>query len=498
MHPAEILPYLKEYVKTNHFTGILFGWLLFLVAFKYLFGRRPVWFGAEWVRRREVWALFSVCALGFFLRLGWIVSSDYRPTWSYEQAAEMKQSATEYDGINIDAAAIKRGVWFHHKNGSPVARRPIGYPTALGALYGIFGARYAVLYAFNLLLAVLTIFFIYHLARQMFDERVGAVAAFFFAVYPLSIYAASLSLDEHLFLPMWYGGLLLLFQEIRGKKVSGALFWYGVIFGYATMTRTHTIFMPLVVGFVYLRLGRSWKKVAIAVVAVYAMTQLMTAPWAVRNYRIWKTYIPYSASWADIYSGANASVKRGDYNGNWPSPGDQGYVPEYDAAVARQDAAEIQSIARRETMKWMRENPGDFLILGIERLLHLMAANRARGVWPIDLINESLKHRPDLRGVPLTQEAAQEMAFGAYYLALYSFFFGSIWLMRRWKVLTAVQRLSIIATALCLLLYLGEQFLVYPERKYRYPLEPFLIIVASAFWVHLACEFRFGRTKKLA
>ena len=40
----------------------------------------------------------------------------------------------ENDYINIHAIELTEGIWFHGKQGTPIGRRPIGYPIVLGVL----------------------------------------------------------------------------------------------------------------------------------------------------------------------------------------------------------------------------------------------------------------------------------------------------------------------------------------------------------------------------
>lgn len=191
----------------------------------------------------------KILVLALILRLGWLGFNHYRPPFTYEEGRQKHYSLTEYDHINIDAVEISKGRWPHredkevtiseicdvsfglhnpkckfyinHKSmktyikGEPLAWRPIGYPAFLGLLYFLFGANYWTLYGSTLILQLLTVWIIYLIGLEIFDERTALISAFLFAVYPISIYSTSLALDEHLFLPLFLGGLLLLIREIK-------------------------------------------------------------------------------------------------------------------------------------------------------------------------------------------------------------------------------------------------------------------------------------------
>lgn len=347
-----------------------------------------------------------------------------------------------------------------------------------------------VLYSLSLLLFAGTVFLLYALASQMFNSRVGLLSALLFSLYPLSIYSISLPLDEHLFLPLWFLGLYLLFKEIRGEPVRGAVWWYGLLFGYATMTRTHTIFMPLVVAYAFLLIRCSWKKILSVVFIIFIIGQLINLPWIIRNYRQWRTYVPYTATFFTVYAANNPSVVRADNNGKIPEHGEEGYSPELVRAIGNYDVPTMEKLAKRETIRWIVRRPGSFLILGVEKVLHFMGTNRQRGIWVIDLIEEALKKQPSRQLPAKIKKSTEEMAFGAYYLVLYLFLFGLVWVSRNWKRRSQVSRHSLLVIGLCFLFYLAEHFIIYPERKYRFPLELLMLIVASAFINFLICDFK--------
>lgn len=487
-----LLPYLHEYLKTNYFTFILFSILILSVFIKYspagaILKTDP---SLKGIPSKKIFLYLTLfCLLGVALRLLWLSVCHYRPAFSWGELTH-QQTWTEYNEINIDAALIKDGVWFRSAEGLAQARRPIGYPVFLGFFYAIFGANTHTLYILNLLLFVVSLFLVYKIASTIFDERAGLMAAFFYSIYPLSVYGTSLSLDEHLFMPLWFLGLYLLFLEIKGKKIRFALLWYGLIFGYATMTRTHGMFMPVVVGCAYFLIKRSWKQILTAVFVVYLIGQAINLPWTIRNYRQWGIYMPYTATFFNIYYANNPAVKRADKNGEIPKPGEEGYNASLTQAIAVYDVPQMEKISRQEVRRWILTHPGQFAFLGTARLLHFMGTSRERGIWAIDLVEQALKDRPDIKLKPEARHVFEEMAFGFYYVLFYFFLLGLIWIVRTWRSRSPIQQKTLTVIGTCFLFYLAEQFLIYPERKYRFPLEFFMLMAGSAFLNFLLYDFR--------
>lgn len=498
---SKIWPHLCVYLKTNRYTGIL----LLVLAAAFLLGRsREIRDGLDKISanpRRNLIVLAAMILFGVVLRLGWLSICEYRPAFEWPASTTEVKVLTEYDQINITASDITRGVWFRDAQGQALVRRPIGYPVFLALFYKLFGRSYAVVYALQLFLFAATVVLIFLLASQAFDARVGLLAAFLFTIYPLSIYSIVLTLDEHLFLPLWYFGLYLLFREIKQRPVPWSWLWYGVIFGYAAMTRTHAIFMPLVVALVFIRLKYRWKKIFLSVLAVFFVGQLINLPWVMRNLREFDAPIFYLAGNHYLYFTNNpqAFVTREHYDmQRYPHPGEQGYsekVRRLELAINANDWKVVQCLGAELTREWILSHPGDFLTLGTQKVLHFFSPDRSRGLWAIDLVSEATKLTPDKQLKPSLRMAAEDWAYGFYYAVLYLFFLGVGRTRAVRRQLSAIQKNSLFCFGLCFLFYAGLHFVMYPERKYRFPLEPLMIIFAASFLVFLVRDLSFGARK---
>jgi len=125
--------------------------------------------------------------------LGWLAFSSHQPDMSWEESGNMAQ---EIDIINIHAVELTEGAWFENADGTPSGRRPIGYPLFLGLLYKLFGAKTTVAWTANFFLYIVTSCLLFLIARQMFSDRVGLLAIFLYAIYPVSIYSVKMTTDE--------------------------------------------------------------------------------------------------------------------------------------------------------------------------------------------------------------------------------------------------------------------------------------------------------------
>lgn len=473
-----VFAYLYEYFKLNQFLAYLIVFLIGLSLVKYLRFRLRV--------SPKLW-LTGLLLAGVFLRLGWLEFSSHQPKTTLHS-----NHVSEADLINVHAIQLTQGIWFQDALGKPSGRRPIGYPLFLGALYKLFGIHLSVVRVAHLIFFLATGILVYLMSRLLFSESAGLLAAGMFVFYPISIYSFNLITDEHLFLFIWYLGLFLLFREIRSKPVKFSWVWYGLLFGYATMTRTHTLFMPFVVAWVILLKQKSWIKALRTAFLVGLTMQLINLPWVIRNYRVWKVPILYTATAGFIYAQMNSSAGP-EGSGHIPERGEPGFSEELEAASKLDNPGVYHQLANREMSRWIVSHPKKFLALGTARLLHLMNWNRRGGVWPIYYQYAIGCYDPKRPLSENTRAFLEELAFIAYYLLLYPFLISVAMLAAKWRTLSRETQISLLALAACFLFWFLEHMVIYPDRKYRYPLEPLMMIVASYFLNFLLLEFRWER-----
>lgn len=476
-----ILSNLYEYVKINDLFAYFLATLFILSLIKYVWRDREISTGL---------ALSLTIALGLGFRILWLFYSSHEP-----KMAPTGGNLLEMDLINLHAIDLKQGRWFLNPDGTPSGRRPLGYPVFLGALYQIFGTHIEVAWISSIVLYVATAILIFLLARAIFREKLALLSTFLFSIYPTSIYSIKMITDEQLFLPVWFLGLYLLFREIHGKKIPFSWLWYGIIFGYATMIRTHTIFMPAVVGLAIYLKKEPLKKIILGTLAVGLVMQLVNLPWAIRNYKAWKTPVLYTATSQFVYAQVNSTAKpEGD--GHVPLKGEPGYSEELDRATQSGNEGLAHKIAGREMRKWILSHPTEFLSLGTARLLYFMNWNRKGGIWPLHYQFSKDAFNPARPVSPEVLETFEELAFSFYYTILFSSIFSIIMLIRMWSSLTAPQRSCILVLAACFAFWFFEQMIIYPWRKYRFPLVALMTIWAAPFLGYFLYELRWGNLIK--
>lgn len=461
-----LFPYIAEYFKINQFA-------LYLVSAVVLTAVWP-YFKIS-IRISPKVALAGILLLGIALRLAWLGFSSHEPKMNWGP------NLLDNDWIHIQAIELTQGKWFLNADGVPSGRRPIGYPLFIGLLYKIFGVHIKIVWAAQLVLSVVCIYFLYLIGKSIFNERVGLWTAFFFSIYPTAIYSIKLITDEHLFLSVWYFGLLLLFREIQGRPLKWNWLWYGLIFGYATMIRTHTIFMPAVAGLTAFFLKRSWKNILGVIMLTVLVMQLINLPWIIRNYKTWGVPVLYTATACFVYTQVNSNAVNEEGAGRVPQRGEPGFSEELEKAYQSGNEGLAHKICGRETKRWILSHPVEFVFMGIRKLLVLMNWNRSGGVWPLWYQYTEGHFDPARPLSDSIREIFQEAAFISYYVLLFLFLFSFFPMTRSWKAFSPATKISLLILGSCFLFWFAEHMVIYAFRKYRYPLEPLMMILAVYF-----------------
>ena len=125
-----------------------------------------------------------------------------------------------------------------------------------------------------------------------------------------------------------------------------------------------------------------------------------------------------------------------------------------------------------------------------------MGWNRAGGVWPLWFQFSDGAFDPARPMAQGLKDFLEEMGYGAYYFLLFSFLFSIFFLAKRWSAFSRPTQIAILMIGACFLFWLGEHTVIYPDRKYRYPLEPLMILMAGVFVDYLLFDFKWGNLRR--
>ena len=245
--------------------------------------------------------------------------------------------------------------------GRPDATWMPGYPLALAAALALSGRSLLAAKLLNVVFGVVGVALAGLCGRRLAGERVGLAAAAIVAVLPRLVLLPCLLASENLFLPLLFLWLLILAGSWENPGLRGAVAG-GMVVGFATLARAAGYLMGLVWPLAGLLAGRRLRRVAVETLVLLAAQHAVMLPWALRN----------RASMGG-FSFLTTSAGMTLYMGNNPAATGRWYRAERELAevtrrTGRATGFERDRQARREALRWMRENPRAAAALYVRKL----------------------------------------------------------------------------------------------------------------------------------
>ena len=227
------------------------------------------------------WFLIACLIIAFALRLVWALAMNNEQTNDYAWYFDRGMSIAEGNGYSVD--------------GSPTAFFPVGYPAFLGLLFAIFEPSETLAKLANIILYMGIIVLSAALTRELFKSRVAAgLTALILTFYPNHIAYSALLVSETLFTFLVLLGVWLI---IRAKEKAWIGIVAGIVLGYSALTRQQGLLVPAIAIILFAKhdwkngLRLPWIKLFVIVHIGMMMTIL---PWTVRNYTVFKHFVPIS------------------------------------------------------------------------------------------------------------------------------------------------------------------------------------------------------------
>jgi 4-amino-4-deoxy-L-arabinose transferase-like glycosyltransferase len=412
----------------------------------------PTWLsGGARLRTAAARDLLAIGGLALVLRAAWALvygRVDFGPN----------------DALFYEAAAsnLANDIGFHQLLGGPSAHWPPGFPFVVSVLYRIFGIHVKLGLALNVALGAATAMLLYLLAREALGRAAGRVAGFSFAILPAPIFFTGLFLSETIFIFMLVGFLALAVFLPDRRWTPIAL---GVAAGLAALTKGEGALLPVIPLAMWWTgtVRGAWLRRAAVLLAAMALT---IAPWTIRNAIEMDAFIPVATNASTtLWSGHNSEANGG---ATYASPELLARIPkglnstEHEVAEAR--------LLRREAIHWAIRNPHKELGLIPRKLIALgNATSNVFNIW---------FNAPGDYEVGTSSRAFFGVVGDAfdYFLILLTVSALALLGARRLWRLHPMMRGVLAYLAACLFVY---GFVYYGQFRYRLPMEPLMILVAT-------------------
>ncbi|MGH8983477.1 MAG: glycosyltransferase family 39 protein [Acidimicrobiia bacterium] len=423
--------------------------------------------------RAQRFALLVIIGVAFTLRLAWVLYAA-RPNVTL-------QDPTLYVFF---AEQISNGHGYELLDGGSTAYYPIGYPAALAAVFWfvrhtpIPDDLYNAAGFFNLVLGTATVAFTFDLARRLFDNRVGLVAAGVIALWPNLILHTAVALTETLFNFLVMAGFLVL---LSGSWRTHRLGWrrlalFGVLLGLSALVRPISLLFLPVLLLVWVMAGWGWRPAVRPLAVAAVATAAVIAPWTIRNVIVMDSPVVISTNLGD-----NLCMSRhADANGAFqlkspcfPRPPEGTDRPEYEL--------ERNNDATRKAVEFVFQHPID------EARLVLW-----RAYWTLQHDHDGLDAAESYRANPFVPDrwrSVLETIADAYFfvtLVLGLLAVGAFWRdLRRRFFLLAMAAMAV------------QPLIFFGDVRFHLPVLPFLAVGTAVTLVRLrdaraAGPFRVG------
>jgi 4-amino-4-deoxy-L-arabinose transferase-like glycosyltransferase len=244
---------------------------------------------------------------------------------------------------------------------TPTAHWSFLYPLYLAGIYRLIGYHPLGARLFQGIVGgALMCLFIYLIGRRIVSERVALLGAGLAAVYGYFIYYSVALMTETFFIVMV---LLCLLVSLQLKDEPSLARWIllGLSLGVATLIRqTILLFAPVLFVWLFWELKgriRLWH-----VVVSLGMIVLLITPWTMRNYHVYRQFLPLNSNAGYALYASNHPHLGTDWrNENIVVP-----VPE---ELAGQNEAAINHALLRKGIGFVLEDPGRYLWLILDKAL---------------------------------------------------------------------------------------------------------------------------------
>lgn len=312
----------------------------------------------------------------------------------------------------------------------------------------------------NVLLATFLVYLVYWITYEIFtNQRAALLAACATAIYPFFNFYVITFLTEILYLTLLYSFFLMFIRFLKYKK-GYHLILASVLLAAASLTRFPTLFMApfffvLLLVLLYVQKEKMLMLFRTAIVSLGAFVIAML-PWWVHNYHLYDKVVLTSEGISDFafYIGNNPLNQTGG--------GISGVDYDLSDYEKMEDVELANELAQQDAVNWIVNHPGDWLVLELKKFVRF--------------------YRVTLHAPQYQQWYYKAMSIMSYGVVLLFFLVGLWQYLRRSFYLLSPM-------VLYLVLLSGVHMLLFASVRYRLPLEPFMIVVASMAIINIVERF---------
>lgn len=384
--------------------------------------------------------ILGLLILGFVVRLIYILK--FAPS-------DISIPSGDALGYHILAKNLLQYSQFAFEVGKPTARREPLYPVFLAIVYRLFGESLFIARLSQVFINVVSIFLIYLIAKEIFDELTAVLSVAISSFWPNFIYFCGALLREIFFMFFVLLEILMLIRCTKTQKTINYVF-LGIISALMALIKTEGIAIFVMVC-IYLLINKfSIKKVLIMCISFIFIFSL----WVYRNYRVFKTVI-LGNTWGGLAFWSGTDILPFEIRG---LPDEEIYKLTLEDVIKAKELDEIEEnkFYYERAFKYYLENPVKIITLPIKKFLKF---------WRF------LPHKGRIYGV----DEKKMIVLGSISIPVFILFFIGIIFM-----LFSRNQLRKNLIVLIPIVALNCVYCIFfSQIRYRIPIEPFVIMISS-------------------
>jgi 4-amino-4-deoxy-L-arabinose transferase-like glycosyltransferase len=329
------------------------------------------------------------------------------------------------------------------------------YPYLLALVYKISGMDFSMAHnlaqTINCAFSAATCWPIYAVGKKIFHQRIGLASAWVWVFLPTAI---QMPLEW-----IWDQSLsalllcLLLCVTLQLRENSSPLKWaaYGLFWALAALTNPSLcVLLPFFLGWLFFQRRRNGLNSQQLVVSTVLLFILGLLPWTIRNYRVMGTFIPVKSNLGmELWLGNNPGVKH-----VWTPKLNPLASPEELRPLMEVGEVKYNRLKEKAAIAFIRENPGVFLRLTLERFLDAWTAK-----YEIQ-----------------TERWVVALHVGAEYEVFYSLF--SVLAIAGMVLATRAHGTDSLPLSFCLVFFPMIYYVTHTRAHYRHPIDPVMTILS--------------------
>jgi len=310
-------------------------------------------------------------------------------------------------------------------------------------------------------LLVLNGVLVYKISYLLFkNKNISLIGMIITLFYPFFIYYQGLLLSETIFITFLLLAFYFLYSWKNGDfRVDKNLFFTILFFGLSLYVKATLTILPILLIPFFVLFYKGFKYSLKIFGIVFVSYILLLSFWWIRNYLILDKFVLFTtSSGANLYLGNNSCNKNGGID--WGVDVDKNFV--YQLKNSNLDEVSKDKIFKQKAINFIKENPDRFVELIYKKFIRF---------WNIQFNNENFKN-----------SIYNYIMILSFTPILIGFLVSLFLLKEKYK--------EMIPIFVLILYYTFIHSIIISSIRYRLPIEPFLIILASYSFYYFYRKFR--------